>query len=109
MLRHLVQPGHSEHLAQRAHLECWNHWRHQALEFREPKAQPGSTELREQLAHRVNQVHSVLLKSYLPELLELLERMAHRVRRPVDLELEARHLPQLGQPALLVLMAHSEH
>ena len=83
VLRHLVQPGHSEHLAQRAHLECWNHWGHQALEFREPKAQPGSTELREQLAHRV--------------------------RRPVDLELEAQHLLQMVPPELLVLKAHSEH
>lgn len=35
--------------------------------------------------------------------------MAHRVQRPVDLELEAQHLLQTGQSALLVLMAHLEH
>lgn len=64
------------------------------------------TEPKEQMVHLV---HWVLLKGCLPELQELLELMAHRVRRPVDLELEARHLPQLGQPAVLVLMAHSEH
>lgn len=35
--------------------------------------------------------------------------MAHRVQRPVDLELEAQHLLQTGQSALLVLMAYLEH
>lgn len=64
------------------------------------------TEPKEQMAHLV---HWVLLKGCLPELQELLELMAHRVRRPVDLELEAQHLLQTGQSALLVLMAHLEH
>ena len=109
VLRHLVLPERSAHLELWAHLECWNRWRHQALEFRGPKAWPGPTEPREQTAHLVFRAHLALLKSYPLELLELLAPMVHWVRRQVDPELEAQHLLHPGQPALLVPKAHSGH
>lgn len=109
VLRHLVRPERSEHLELRARLECRNRWRHQAPDFPRPKAWPGPTEPREQMAHLALRAHLELLKSYLPELLELLAPMVHRAWRPVDPELGAQHSLQMGQPELLVPKAHSEH